>query len=131
MSQENIQAGIEFVGAVNRGDVEAAVRLCHPDVHFEPLRAATEGEFVGRDGIKRFLEDTLETFEVFKVQIEDVRDLGDRVLATGSIRIRGRGSGVETDIPTAALAQYSDGLMRKYKDYGDEGRALEAAGLTQ
>src|SRR5687767_7348618 len=115
MSGENVEAARRFVEAVNSGDVEAALRVCHSELIFEPLRAATEGAFVGHDGIRAFLTDTLNTFEIFQVEPADVRDLGDRVLGIGSIRVRGRGSGVETDIPTAAIAEFQDGLMWRYK----------------
>ena len=131
MSQENVDAAHKFVEAVNGGDVEAALRVCHPDLVFEPLRTATEGAFVGHDGIRRFLADTSNTFEVFRVESADVRDLGDRVLGIGSVRVRGKGSGVEMDISTAAIAEYRDGLMWRYKDYGDRQKALEAAGLSE
>jgi len=130
MSQENVETAHQFVEAVNGGDVEAALRLCHPELVFEPLRTATEGAFVGHDGIKRFLADTLNTFEIFRVEPTDVRDLGDRVLGIGSIRVRGRGGGVEIDVPTAAIAEYRDGLMWRYKDYGEARLAFEAAGLS-
>lgn len=108
MSQGDVDAGLEFVDAVNRGDIDAAVRLVHPDVVFEPLRAPTEGAFAGRDGLKRFLRDTAETFELFRVDYTDI-----------------------TDIPSAAIAEYRDGLMWRYKDYGEARVALEAAGLSE
>jgi ketosteroid isomerase-like protein len=69
MSQENVDAGQAFIEAVNRGDVDAAVQLCHPALVFEPLRAATEGAFLGRDGIRQFLADTSATFELFRVDV--------------------------------------------------------------
>jgi ketosteroid isomerase-like protein len=131
MASENIEAARAFVDAVNRGDVDAVVRLCDPEVTFEPLRSATEGAFVGHDGIRRFLEDTSVTFDVFQVEIEELRDLGNEVLGIGSIRIRGRAGGVETDIPTAAIAHFTDGRLSRYKDFGEREAALEAAGLSE
>jgi ketosteroid isomerase-like protein len=131
MSQENLETFRRGAEAIQRGDVEAVLRLTHPDVVFEPLRAATEGAFVGRAGVRRFLADTAETFELFRPAYADIRDLGDRVLAVGSIRVRGRGSGVETDIPTAGIAEYRDGLLWRWKDYGEARLALEAAGLRE
>ena len=131
MSQQDVDVGHQFVDAVNRSDVETALRLVHPEVVFESLRAATEGAFIGRDGLTRFLDDTAETFELFQVQHSDVRDLGDRVLAIGTIRIRGRGSGIETEVPTASIAEFRDGMIWRYKDYGDPRAALEAAGLPE
>lgn len=131
MSQENIEAARAFVDALNRGDIEGGLRFVHPEVVYEPLRAATEGAFVGHDGLRQFWADTTEVFELFQVEYADLRDLGDRVLGIGSISVRGRGSGVETDIPTAGIAEYRDGLLWRFKDYGEARRALEAAGLRE
>ncbi|MGH7486921.1 MAG: nuclear transport factor 2 family protein, partial [bacterium] len=117
MSQENVETFRRGAEAMQRGDVEAVLRLTHPDVVFEPLREATEGAFLGHAGVRRFLADTAETFELFRPTYADIRDLGDRVLAIGSIRVRGRGSGVETDIPTAGIAEYRAILLWRWKDY--------------
>ena len=68
---------------------------------------------------------------MFRLDYTDIRDLGDRVLAIGTIRVRGRGSGVETNIPTAAIAEYRNGLLWRFKDYGEARLALEAAGLRE
>ncbi len=129
MAQRDVEVGQEFVDAVNHGDIDAALRIAHPDVVFEPLRTATEGAFAGRDGLKRFLLDTTETFEVFNVDLADVRDCGNCVVAIGSIRIRGRGSKIDTEVLTASVSEYRDGLLWRYRDYGDKDQALEAAGL--
>jgi ketosteroid isomerase-like protein len=129
MSRENVEAARRFTEAVNARDVEAAVQLVQPDLVFVPLRAATEGAFMGHEGLRRFLADTVETFETFQVDYPDIRDLGDRLLMIGSIRVRGRASGVETDIPSAAIAEVRDGLFSRYEDYGEARLALEAAGL--
>ena len=59
------------------------------------------------------------------------RPPGHCVLAIGSINGRGRGGGVETDIPTAAVAEYRDELLWRFRDYGDAALALEAAGLSE
>ena len=97
---------------------------------FEPLRSATEGVFVGPEGMRRFLADTAETFDLFKATYPDIRDLGDgRLLALGTIRMRGRESRVETDVVTAAIVEFRDGVLVSYKDYGAARPALEAAGL--
>jgi hypothetical protein len=85
----------------------------------EPLRTATEGTYVGHRGVRRFLADTAETFDIFRPAYTDIRDLGDRVLAIGSITVRGRGSRLGTEIPTAAIAEYRGGLLWRYKDRGD------------
>ena len=128
MSQEDVEAFRRGTEAINRGEVDIPA-LVHPEAVFEPLRSGTEGAFVGHDGMRRFLADTEDMFEIFQASYTDIRDLGDRVLAIGSIRMRARASGVETDVPSAAIAEYRDGLLWRYKDYGQARLALEAVRL--
>jgi hypothetical protein len=131
MSDEHVATFHRWVDSLQHRDVEAGLALAHPEVVMEPLRAATEGVFVGHARLRRFVDDTDATFDLFDVQYTDIRDLGDCVLAIGSIRVRGHGSGVETDIPTAAIAEYRDGLLWRFRDYGEVSLALEAAGLSE
>jgi ketosteroid isomerase-like protein len=129
MSRENVEAFQRGADAISRGDVVDIPQLVHPDAVFEPLRSATEGPYVGHEGMRRFIADTEEMFQLFRISYTDVRDLGDRLVAIGSIRMRARESGVETDVPSAAVVDYVDGLLWRYKDYGQARLALEAAGL--
>lgn len=130
MSQEIVDAFRRGTDAINRGDLDI-VEFIHPEVVFEPLRSRTEGAFVGHEGMRRFIADTEDMFEVFQVAYTDVRDLGERVLAIGSIRMRARVSGVETDVPTAVIAEFRDGLLWRFEDHGDARSALRAAGVWE
>jgi len=129
MSQEIMDAFRRGTEAINAGGLE--IDSIHPEVVFEPLRSRTEGAFVGHEGMRRFIADTKEMFGVFQATYPDVRDLGDSVLAIGSIRMRGKVSGVETDVPTAVIAEFRDGLLWRFKDYGDARSALRAAGKRE
>ena len=64
MSQEIVDAFQRGTDAINRGELDIA-ELVHPEVVFEPLRSRTEGAFVGHEGMRRFVDDTEEMFEVF------------------------------------------------------------------
>ena len=128
MSQETVDVFQRGTEAINRGDLDIPA-FVHPEAVFEPRRSHTEGAFVGHEGMRRFIEDTEEMFEVFQVSYTDVRDLGDRLLAIGSIRMRARVSGVEADVPTAVIVVFRDGLLWRFNDYGDERSALRADAL--
>jgi ketosteroid isomerase-like protein len=131
MSASNVELFRLSAEATMRGDEPALLELVDERFELEPLRAATEGTFHGHDGVRAFLKDTADSFERFDLTYDDVRDLGDdRVLALGSIHIRGRGSGVETEVPTAVIASFRDGRMTHFKDYGEHETALAAAGLA-
>jgi hypothetical protein len=105
--------------------------MAHPEVVFEPQRAATEGSYVGHDGIRRFLIDTAETFDLFRPTSPTSAISVTVCSRPGQSGVRGRESGVETDISTAVIADYRDGLLWRYTDYGEARMALEAAGLSE
>ena len=130
MAEDNAELFRRGSKLVGSGDEEAALELVTEDIEFIPLRSSAEGPYRGHAGVRRFMQDTREAFELFDPDYEDVRDLGDgRVLGLGSIRVKGRGSGVETEVSTAAFAVIRDGRMSYFRDYGDHEAALAAAGL--
>jgi ketosteroid isomerase-like protein len=132
MSQQNAEVFERGAEAFNRGELEAWIGYIHPDVVFEPLRSPIEGAYRGHEGIRRFFVDTRESFDSFRPNYTDIRDLeGGRLLAIGTFHFRARGSGIETDLPTAGIATFREGLLVHWKDYGDRAKALEAAGLRE
>jgi ketosteroid isomerase-like protein len=131
MSQENIDAFLETVEAVNRADVAGAIRFMDPEIQFEPQVSVLEGSYAGHDGARAFYADTFDSFEVFQVDFSEVRDLGDRVLALGVARTTGKGSGVEQETPLAIVMTFREGLITQFKDFGDKAKALEAAGVRE
>jgi ketosteroid isomerase-like protein len=128
---EDEQRVYDNMAAFNAGDVDAVLQQTDPEMVWEPLRASMQGAYIGRDGMRAFMADNVESFEKFRVLVEETRDLGDgRVLVFGTIHILARGSGIETDVPMAGIAEFRDGLGTRWKDYGERAKALEAAGLS-
>lgn len=127
MAQQDVQTWNAACEAVNGGDWEAVVRVCDPEIEFHAQRTPVQGVYSGHEGLRRFWQDTLDTFEVFQGEWPDERDLGDGVLAIGRLTVRGKGSGVETEVPSAILTRYGeDGRIVFFKDYVEEKPALEA-----
>ena len=129
MSAERVETVNRIIAAFARGDIDAGLRDIDPTAVFEPQRTATEGAFVGHEGIRRFWRDTEEMFDLFNPEYTEVRDLGESVLAIGTLTVRGRGSGAEVQIPIAFLAEFRDDRVVRMKDFGEADAALEAARL--
>ena len=129
MSEKNVEIVRRATDAWNRGELDPEGAY-HPDVEFLPLRAATEGGYHGLSGIESFVSDTFDFFDKFEVNYE-FTDLGERVLAWGTIHVRARGSGLETDIQTGGLVEFRDGKIVRWEDFGSKDKALEAAGLSE
>jgi ketosteroid isomerase-like protein len=131
MSQENVELHRDLAEAINRGDLGWLLAHADEELEFIPLRAGTEGSFRGPEGLRRYIEDTQESFDVFEISVDDVRAVGEKTVGWGTLRLRGRGSGIETEVTTAAVATFRRGRLLHLKDYGDREQALEAAGLSE
>ena len=131
MSKENVDGFLEGAEALNRGDMGRLLEEYDEDVVFEPRAAEMEGAFVGPNGVQEFLTGLADTYEVFRTEFTDVRDLGDRVLAVGTQTTVAKGSGIEQKSPLAIVVTYRNGLITHFKDYGEKGLALEAVGLSE
>jgi ketosteroid isomerase-like protein len=129
MSQENVDAFRRNNEAVSRRDIEAFLEALDPDVEFIPRRAAVQGVYRGHEGARKFLAENAESFDLYQVSHQEVRDLGDRLLAFGTVRVRGKESGVEITTSTAMVATFRDGKMVRAEDFGERSEALKAVGL--
>ena len=131
MSQENVEHFLEAVESFNRRDIPGILRFCDPEIRWEHRLTAIQGIYVGLEGVRTFQEDLAEHFVTLEIDCRDVRDLGDRVLALGTSRTTGRGSGAETELPFTVVASFSQGRCTHFIDFGDKEQALEAAGLSE
>jgi ketosteroid isomerase-like protein len=131
MSEENVDLWVEGIEAYNRGDIEAVLGRMDPDVKFEHRLAALQGKFAGVEAVRKWLLDAREHLEAGQIDCSDVRDLGDRVLALGTLRAIGKGSGAVVELPYTVLATIRDGRITHFIDFGDRAKALEAAGLSE
>jgi ketosteroid isomerase-like protein len=130
MSEENVAIFRTGYAAVNRGDIEGLLAIVHPDVEFTSLIAEAEGEtFRGHDGVRRWWKEVVLPLGGLHGDPEEVRDLGDTVLA----RIAGtyRPRGVEVRQTVWQVVRYRDGMAASWQFFRTEKEALEAAGLSE
>lgn len=105
--------GIE---AYNRGDVDAIFELATDDVEFVvPDTMVNSGTYVGREGFQTMTDHWEEAWDEFRVEIEDVVELGDTVVVSVAQYGRGRGSGIDTRMGAAHLMRFRDGLLSAWR----------------
>ncbi len=133
MSEENVERARRGLEAFNGGDVEAATADMHPDVEWRPLGEMAFGDVVvGREAVRRFWREWRETFEGFRLIIDDVKEAPVGALATTRAIGRGLASGMElTAGPFFQVFTIEDGKLRKLAMFTDREQALEAAGLSE
>ena len=131
MSRENVDRFSEGRRGVQpHGHTRRPCGSWIPQVQFEHRLSELQGSSAGLESVNRFFADVVEHFDALKVDCPDIRDLDDRVLALGTSRLTGKGSGVETELPFAVVARFRDGRMTHFTDFGDRDQALEAARLV-
>jgi hypothetical protein len=116
-----VQIFVEAVDALNRVDHDELARLIDPEIVFLPMRSAVSGAYIGHAGLEDFLGENDDKYEVFRADFHTLEPLPDgRLLAIGTITVRGRGGEAETVVKTAGIASFRDGRMLSWHDYGDE-----------
>ena len=135
MTQENVEAFKRGLEAGNRGDVEMLLEELDPEVEWHSaLHALLGGEqtvFRGHDGVRDMLRDLNDAFSEIHIEISEIRDLGERLVAIGHNRARGKASGAETETPLALVTEFKDGKTILVRGYLDPNKALEAVGLSE
>jgi ketosteroid isomerase-like protein len=132
MSEENVETMRAVIEAFNRRDVDALKALLVTDAEIVPIRAAMEGTvYRGPDAVEQWFAAIDESWEELRVEIEEARDAGDRVLGLGRIHGRGRESGAPIDVEAASVAYFRDGLITTLHNYTNRADAFEAAGLSE
>jgi ketosteroid isomerase-like protein len=135
MSQENVEAFKRAIDAFNRRDVKAFLEEIDPDVVMHlSLPAMFGGEstiYRGHDEYRAFYGDLTEAFAEFRIEISEIWDVGERTVAIGQLRGRGRVSAAEVESPIGYVVEFKNGKTIRVDDFFDPQEALEAAGLKE
>ena len=97
MSQENVEVFKRAFDAINRQDAEALLSELDPEVEWHgAVLMAMGGErtvYRGHAGVREWLRDLYETLSEFQAEYPEVRDLGDRTVASVTFEAVGGGAG--------------------------------------
>jgi hypothetical protein len=129
MSEENVELVRRLNEAFEARDVDAFVAAHHPDAEARNRRSELVGPYRGHAGIRRMAEETFEMAPDFRIEIDEIRDCGSRVVVLG--RQRGTVGGVPLDELLAEIYEVEGGKVTRTEDYSTIAEALEAAGLSE
>ena len=129
MSQENVEIVRRAHEALNAGDIDGLVTLCHEDFNLDMSDRVFNPEiYRGHDGIRRFYAEVHEPWERYVWEAEELHDNGDAVVVLVRARGWGRGSGLEVDRKAAMIWTVIDGKASELRFYRRREAALEALG---
>jgi ketosteroid isomerase-like protein len=132
MSQENVEVAKAFFDAYNARDSEAVDRLLHPEADITTVSARGGlGDYWSQGTTKRYFEQLDEAWSDFCIEIEDYRELGERVVALGVQRGAGMSSQIEVAGELAVVFVVRNSEIVVLDSYDNWKAALEAAGLLE
>jgi ketosteroid isomerase-like protein len=136
MSKENVETVERLVVAWNADDLDAFLAELVADVEWHPsLEPGLEGKatvFRGHDGARRgWREYRGEAWERLTSRPQEIRDLGESVLALGHIELTARTTGIEFTQEVGQLVDFQGGKIIRVRDFLAHADALEAAGLPE
>ena len=132
MSEENVEIVRQMYDAFYSGDAEVALDHFDPDVVVDASKARADGgRGKGREQLNVIVAAWIGTWDEWREEIEEMRDLGSQVLVLSVHHGRGKGSGVEVESPVAVLYDVHGGKITRMAVFREPADALKAAGLRE
>jgi ketosteroid isomerase-like protein len=127
MSRENVELAQRVLGHfVATGDV--LWDTADPEVEVHDHDTPDQGDYLGREGVARWLEEWGAAWAEWRMEPEEFLDAGDSVVIFIRMSAEGRGSGIEVDRRDALVYEIRDGLVKRIDYYNDRDEALKAVG---
>jgi ketosteroid isomerase-like protein len=136
MSQENVEVVVGQFEGVNARAFAAVM-----DAYAEHVILILHGRWfalgspqvvAGKDAVGEWFGDWFRTFDRdFRFEVEESRDLGDRVFIVATQHGRGRSSGVPVTTQTTYLYTVRRGKISQVELWDDRDEALEVVGLRE
>jgi ketosteroid isomerase-like protein len=128
---DNVAVVRRTLEAICAWDVDTLLELYDPDVQLLPLTGTRveSGGYHGHDGVREYMSEAQDLWEVLEPVGDVFTDVGDFVLVTGRCRVRGRSSGAESNPVCAWVIGVRDGLVVSHRACQSHEEALRVAGL--
>jgi ketosteroid isomerase-like protein len=133
MSRENVDRVLAGYEAFNRGDLEAAVAGFSPDFELRPPPILPDPDiYRGPEGFRQFWQKWIDSFDDFRIEIEEVIDAGDTIVVMAAVCGRGKDSGVETRSPSFPhVWTFQGNEIKSMEALQNRAAAVEALGLDK
>jgi len=134
MSEENAEVVVAAYEAFAARGVDGFGEFLTDDVDYRAVEGAPDdrGPMHGKEALRPYVQDWLDTFDEFTAQPVELVDAGEnQVVAVVQISGRAKFSGVETTMTFAAVYEIRDGRIARGREYTTRAEALKAAGLAE
>jgi ketosteroid isomerase-like protein len=129
----NVEIVRRSLEAFSTWDIDTLLTLYHPEIDFLPLTGTQveSGGYRGHDGVRAYIAEARDLWEVLEPDGHHYEDLGDRVVVRGACRVRGRASGAESSSACAWVIEIRDGLIVSHRTCSTVAEAEKVAGVER
>jgi hypothetical protein len=106
MSQENVEIVRRMYEAFHLGDAEGALTYFHPEVVVDASVRVDAGIGDGRAELNAIVGRWVGAFDDWREEIEEIRDLGSRVLVLSTQYGKGKGAESTSRLATRCSTRY-------------------------
>ena len=138
MSKENVELVRRAYEVFNKGGPEAVISAgiwsVEIEFDFSPSDIPGLGVYRGHDEVRAFFEEDwfrAFPFEEWEIELDELVDHGNQVVAVHRQRGLGASSGVAAELEQGIIYTLRDGEVVRAEIYGDPEKALQAAGLRE
>ena len=133
MSQANVEVVRKAIEAWNQRETDLLLSYAAPEIEWRPAgpAAVERAVYRGHDEVASAYAAVWETWDLFRFEGSQVRDLGDSVLWLGRVKMRGSASEVELDQEFAAHWVLRDAKLIRIQAFLSWREALKAVGLAE
>jgi ketosteroid isomerase-like protein len=121
----------QWADALNRGDFETMIKAAPPEFEWVVAREHPDATtHRGPEAVSAYLAEWRRMMPDFWVEIVELEEKGDQVLTVIEIVGTGVGSGARTEVRTATISTFRDGVPVRTEEFLDpeEARAALAGG---
>jgi ketosteroid isomerase-like protein len=130
MSQENVDLYRKGIDAMTRGDWDVLAASLDPDIIVRTDPGWPEQRIYGRQAVTAWMRGVAESMGS-DFRIDEIVDLGDRVLARWCWNTRGQHSGIGGELRYSEIVTYRKGHTILIEHFRDHEQALKAVGLAE
>jgi ketosteroid isomerase-like protein len=134
MSEENVNVVRAFLDASTRRDVARIAELADPDIELHGTVGGVEEGRIYRgldEVIREYDEVDGEVWEERRIEPQEFLDADDTVVVMFHEFRRGKGSGVELELDTAAVFTLLNGRVARMQGFMDPAAARKSARLSE
>jgi ketosteroid isomerase-like protein len=130
MSQESVDLYRQRMDAITHGDWDVVAASFDPDIVVRTDPGWPEQRIYGRQAVSAWMRGAVESMGP-GFRIDEIVDLGDRVLARWCWNARGQHSGIGGELRYSEIVTYREGRAILIEHVRDHDQAIKAVGLAE